>query len=118
MSNPVVHFEIIGSDLNKSTAFYSELFGWQVNTEMMPGYGLVSPAGEGSIGGGIMGAPEGMRPMVTFYIHVEDIDAMLAKAESLGGKTLMPKMEIPGVGFSGMFADADGNPVGLFTPNH
>ena len=45
----------------------------------------------------------------------DDIDASLAKAESLGGKTVIPKTEIPGVGWFGFFSDPTGNVVSLYT---
>jgi hypothetical protein len=50
-----------------------------------------------------------------FYVHVDDIQQYLDKIESLGGKTMMPPREIPGVGSAAVFSDPDGNSVGLFT---
>ena len=49
------------------------------------------------------------------YVATDDIDATLDKAESLGGKTVIPKTEIPNVGWFGFFTDPTGNMVGLFT---
>jgi predicted enzyme related to lactoylglutathione lyase len=45
----------------------------------------------------------------------EDIDADLRKAESLGGTTVVPKTEIPQVGWFAIFKDPSGNKVGLFS---
>jgi predicted enzyme related to lactoylglutathione lyase len=50
-----------------------------------------------------------------FYVNVDDIGAYLAKAESLGGKTLVPKMQIPTGSFAWL-SDPDGNTVGLWQP--
>ncbi len=50
------------------------------------------------------------------YISTDDIDASLAKAESLGGKIVLPKSEIPDTGWFGFFSDPTGNVVGLYTP--
>jgi uncharacterized protein len=47
-----------------------------------------------------------------FYVEVENIAVALAKAESLGGKTLVPPVRIP-TGTFGWFADLEGNTVGL-----
>jgi predicted enzyme related to lactoylglutathione lyase len=44
---------------------------------------------------------------------VDDLPAYLTKAESLGGKTLVPPVEIPGQGSSAWFADPDGSIIGL-----
>ena len=52
---------------------------------------------------------------VLVYVATDDVQASLAKAESLGGKTLVPKTEIPKIGWFGIFADPTGNKVGLFT---
>jgi predicted enzyme related to lactoylglutathione lyase len=51
---------------------------------------------------------------VTFYIEVDDIERYLAKAESAGGKTVVPKVDIPGYGAFAWFSDPDGNVVGLW----
>jgi hypothetical protein len=87
MAQPVVHFEIMGKDGAKTREFYGKLFGWQYQVMEEMNYGLVSPAGDGSIGGGVGGAMNGAPPYITFYIHVDNLKASLDKAESLGGKT-------------------------------
>ena len=43
----------------------------------------------------------------------EDLQATLDKAESLGGKTTMPIMEIPGMVTLAQFSDPDGNVIGI-----
>jgi predicted enzyme related to lactoylglutathione lyase len=115
MAQPVVHFEICGKDGKKTREFYGKLFGWQYQEMEGMDYGLVSPGVEGSsIGGGVMGAPPNVQPYLTFYIQVDDLQAYLNKAESLGGKTILPPMPIPNVGSCAMFTDPDGNVVGLY----
>jgi predicted enzyme related to lactoylglutathione lyase len=52
---------------------------------------------------------------VTVYVQVDDLPAYLKKAESLGGKTLVPPVEIPQGSFA-WFADPDGNTIGLWKP--
>jgi predicted enzyme related to lactoylglutathione lyase len=51
-----------------------------------------------------------------FYVQVDSIEDSLAKAESLGGKTLVAKIDIPTGSFA-WFADPDGNTVGLWKPS-
>lgn len=46
-------------------------------------------------------------------MQLEDVRASLKKAESLGGKTLVPPLTIPGAGTFAWFADPEGNTVGL-----
>jgi hypothetical protein len=111
MANPVTHFEILGKDGKKSQDFYAALFGWQIDANNPMAYGLV-PAPEGAgIGGGVA-ATQG-QPMVTVYVEVADLDATLKKAEALGGKTIMPPMDVPGGPKLAQFADPDGNIIGL-----
>lgn len=51
-----------------------------------------------------------------FYVNVDDIDVYLAKAESMGAKTLVPKVDIPNYGSVAWISDPDGNTVGLWKP--
>ena len=51
---------------------------------------------------------------VTFYVQVDDLPAYLTKAESLGGKTLVPPVEVPGRGHFAWLADPDGSIIGLW----
>jgi predicted enzyme related to lactoylglutathione lyase len=113
-----VHFEVIGKDGGKLQSYYAELFGWQINAENPMSYGIVAregntnPDGVG-IGGGIGTGPEGYAGHVTFYVEVPDVEAALAKAESLGGTRMMgPERIMDGVEL-GQFSDPEGHVVGL-----
>ena len=55
---------------------------------------------------------------VLIYIATDDIDASLAKINKLGGKTLVPKNEIPDIGWYAVFTDPTGNKFGLYTDSH
>ena len=111
MGAPVVHFEIQSKDPKKLHEFYSSIFGWHIDASNPMNYGVVDTHGEGGIGGGIGGA-EGPN-MVTFYIAVDDPQAHLEKIEAAGGKTLVPVTEIPDMVTFALFADPEGNAVGL-----
>ena len=112
MAAPVVHFEILGKDAKQLQDFYSKLFDWQINADNPMNYGLVQ-AGEKGIGGGVGPAQEGQPGLVTFYIEVPDIKAKLAEIETAGGKTVMPETVIPNMVTFGLFADPEGNVVGV-----
>jgi predicted enzyme related to lactoylglutathione lyase len=65
------------------------------------------------IGGGIGAAPEGYDGHVTFYVEVPDVEAALAKAESLGGSRMMgPEQPMEGIEV-GLFNDPEGRTVGV-----
>ncbi|HEX9653312.1 MAG TPA: VOC family protein [bacterium] len=112
MAAPVVHFEVIGKDGKKLQNFYSKLFDWKINADNPMNYGLVEAA-QGGIGGGVGPAQPGQPGYVTFYVGVPDVKAALKKAESLGGKTVVPETEIPNMVTFGLFADPEGNHVGV-----
>src|SRR5438445_1960009 len=111
MANPVVHFEIMGKDGAGLRKFYGDVFGWTIDADNPMNYGMVA-AGEGGIGGGVGQTPDGST-IVTVYVQVDDLQAALDKAEKLGGKTVMPPMDIPGGPSIAQFTDPGGNVVGL-----
>jgi predicted enzyme related to lactoylglutathione lyase len=86
MGQPVVHFEVVGKDGPALWSFYSDLFGWEIDTNNPMNYGIVqregntSPDGTG-IGGGVGQAPEGYTGHVTFYTEVPDVEAALQSRE-------------------------------------
>lgn len=114
MAQPVMHFEITAKDYKAAQDFYGKLFDWEINEPEGMKYGLVAAAGDKSIGGGIGEPREGEAPSLTFYVQVDDLQKYLDKAESLGGKTVVPPTPIPGIGAFAMLADLDGNVIGLF----
>ena len=117
MGAPVAFFEISSPDHERAQKFYGELFGWQVAADpAMGGYGLVdTAAGDGAIGGGIGPVEDGAADGVRIYVRVDDLEASLQRAEQLGGTRLVPPTELPaGYGWFALFADPDGNTVGLW----
>jgi len=118
MGQPVVHFEIIGSDADKLRSYYSDLFGWEFDSDNPMNYGIVQRDGntnaEGiGIGGGVGARPEGYPGHVTFYVEVPDVEAGLAKAQSGGGSRVMgPNKVTEGVEI-GLFTDPEGHVIGL-----
>lgn len=118
MGLPVVHFEVIGKDAQKLQSFYGDLFDWKIDASNPMNYGIVqreenlSPDGVG-IGGGIGTGPDGYDGHVTFYVGVPDVEAALAKAESLGGTRTMGPDEVMEGTVIGMFKDPEGNTVGV-----
>ena len=118
MGQPVVHFEIIGTDAKKLQSYYSGLFGWEIDSDNPMNYGIVqrdanvNPDGIG-IGGGVGPGPEGYPGHVTFYVEVPDVEAALAKAESLGGSRMMGPEKVMEQVEIGLFNDPEGHVVGV-----
>jgi uncharacterized protein len=110
MPNPVVHFEVVGSDGAGLQQFYGDLFSWKINADNPMNYGIVDNGGEG-INGGVGQSPDGSGHVI-WYVQVDSIDDHLQKAEEMGGKTVMPRTEMDMVTFA-LVADPEGNVVGL-----
>jgi uncharacterized protein len=108
MAHAVVHFEIGGPDDGQLGEFYASLFGWSMNR--VPGYTVVDTRGGTGINGGIVADAE---PRVTFYIETDDLQSALDKINLVGGKTMLPITELPGMAVFARFADPDGLIVGL-----
>ena len=49
-----------------------------------------------------------------FYVEVADIHGALGRAEELGGTTMVPSTEVPGMGHFAWFTDPEGNTIGLW----
>lgn len=115
VGNAIVHFEIIGKDAPGVKAFYSELFGWKIGDLMpdMGNYGLIDEASSGLAGG--VGQSDDGAPRVTVYAQADDLQATLDHAVALGGSIVMGPTPIPGVTTLALFADPDGNVIGLTT---
>jgi hypothetical protein len=121
VGQPVVHFEVIGKDGEALQRYYADLFGWEIDAKNPMNYGVVqrdgnvAPDGTG-IGGGVGVGPEGYDGHVTFYVAVPDVEAALARAESLGGSRVMgPDTVMEGLEI-GLFNDPEGHLIGVVNP--
>jgi predicted enzyme related to lactoylglutathione lyase len=116
--------------------FYEDLFGWsfQQMGEEYGGYRVIM-TGPGpdemakgvtmenvGINGGLMkrsgtAAGPGVSPNAfTCIVGVDDVDATLAKAVSLGGQVAMPAMDVPNVGRIGYILDPENTIFGIIKP--
>jgi uncharacterized protein len=105
-----VHFEIGCKDLEKTKAFYAKLFDWNITQQ---GPAAMIAAEQSGITGHITALGHEPHQFTHFYVLVDDVAAHLKKAESLGGKTIVPPVEIP-TGTFAWFQDPEGNTIGLW----
>jgi len=108
----VCHIEWSSTDLERTKAFLSGLFGWKFKSWGEEYLLFGTPEGPN---GGIMKVDKvipGKSPYI--YIEVDEIEPYLEKAKELGGGIDTPKKEIPKVGWFAHVTDHDGNIVGLF----
>jgi predicted enzyme related to lactoylglutathione lyase len=118
MGQPVIHFEIMGKDGDKLKSFYGALFEWKIDSNNPQNYGVVDREGNVNaqgvgIGGGVGADPDGSPGHVTVYVEVPDVEAALAKAESLGGTRIMGPAKVTEEIEIGLFTDPEGHVIGL-----
>jgi uncharacterized protein len=115
----IVHIEILSRDPKANAKFYGDAFGWKLSSDPTFDYWQFAPASGPGGGFPILNDEHSVKPgEVLVYVDTDDIEASLAKIESLCGKTLMPKTEIPGIGWFAFFADPTGNRLALYTSQH
>lgn len=113
MGQPVVHFEIGCRDNDKTKQFYTKLFDWKI--EQKGPAALIDTMNKG-INGHISCLGHEPHNYITIYVQVDDVQKYLKKAESLGGKTLVPPTDVPGAGKFAWMADPEGTLIGLWKP--
>ena len=123
MTNPIVHFEIIGTQPEQLRGYYGRLFGWQFDTSNPvaeavsepENYGFIeqisTPDGAG-IPGGVGGGPA-YSSRAIFYVGVSDVEEALQRAEQLGGSRVLGPVTSPSGLVIGQFTDPEGNRIGL-----
>ena len=115
MGRPVVHWELWSEDPEKVSEFYKKVFDWEIRHMPEMNYRLVDTGGEGGINGGIMQPQKGPWPgKLAFYIDVDDLDAYTSKITEAGGKIVVDKMDVPGVGQLSLFEDPEGRVLGMW----
>ncbi|NJN45515.1 MAG: VOC family protein [Candidatus Competibacteraceae bacterium] len=113
MAVPTVsHIEWFVTDLDRSVAFLTDLFGWQF-VVFSEHYRLYTPESGPRVG--LMEVAVGNPCEATLpYVTVDDIELYLQRAEQLGGRVVTGRSEIRNYGWYAQIADPDGNRIGLF----
>ncbi|REA59494.1 VOC family protein [Dyadobacter luteus] len=117
-SNPVVYFEIPVQDMSRAVAFYSKVFGFEFESEVIDHNEMsVFPFSEDSSGiSGALAKGEIYKPTidgVLIYFKAEDIDTLLDLAVANGGEVLYTKTSNGAYGFVAEFRDSEGNRIAL-----
>jgi uncharacterized protein len=110
---PVVHFEVGCKDLEKTTAFYTGLFGWGKTT--VPNSSLLNTNSSEGIQGHITSLGHEPHQYVTFYIQVDDINETLKKITEAGGTKIIGPIPLPDKTQFAWFKDPEGNMLALIT---
>jgi len=123
----IAYFEIPADNVDRAKHFYKNLLGWKIEPIKTPTMDKKSmeaiqyneiTLGEPTLGTINMGGMYKRQGDETIknYVMVDDIDKVVAKVEKLGGKLIMPKFMIKGVGLVALLQDTEGNGFGIWTP--
>ncbi|MBM4060639.1 MAG: VOC family protein [Planctomycetes bacterium] len=106
--------DLMTKDAATATRFYSQLFGWQIQSVPMHGctYHMIH-CGPGPIGGIVQ---EANIPVAHWmpYLAVHDVDAAADKTRQLGGSVCVPPTDIPNTGRFAVVGDPQGAYFSLF----
>ncbi|MCZ6676123.1 MAG: VOC family protein [Candidatus Poribacteria bacterium] len=111
----IVHFEIPADQPERAIKFYNDVFGWQINKWDGPeDYWLITTGEEDQpgINGGLMKRPD-PSASTTNTIDVPSVDDFVTKITQSGGKVVVPKMTVPGIGYLAYCQDTEGNTFGI-----
>ena len=123
----IAYFEIPADNVDRAKHFYHTLLGWKIAPIKAPAMDVGKMAAmeyneittgepkEGTMNMGGMYKRQ-MGETIKNYVMVDDIDKVLAKVEKLGGKIIMPKEMIKGVGLVAIIRDTEGNGIGIWLP--
>ena len=109
----ITHLDIPVTDTEGASAFYGDLFGWQISEiPGFEGYPMWRAPNQVS-GGGLAPRGEGFTQPRS-YVEVDSIEETLAKVRANGGTVLMDRQPIDATSWWAVFSDPDGNVLGLF----
>ena len=111
MANSVAKWQILSADPDRTAKFYASLFGWRVDAKNALGYRELKTSN--GIDGGVWPAPPEAHDFVQLFVEVDDIDAAIAKATSLGGTVMVPKSALPDGDTMAILCDPRGLSFGL-----
>ena len=116
MENNLTHFAIYIDDMERAKNFYSNLFGWHFNQYGPEDFVQIKRDLQEEVPIGAMQARKysPIAEKVNGFecsIEVTDIDATIKKIKANNGKIVIPKIEIPYVGWLVKFLDTEGNIV-------
>ncbi len=112
----VIWHDLLTQDVTKVRHFYADLLGWKYQIEhasnfvWKPGeaadYPLILADGEAH--GGVVDSGQSTLSGWIAYVMVKDVDAITARAKSLGATIVREPFDTPGVGRSSVIQDLQG----------
>ena len=122
MNNAISWFEIGTTDLERATKFYETIFGMKMNPldlpnikmRMFPLDNMMTGVGGAVVDSGGFHKPSSSDGPLIYLNANPDVQTVLDKVESAGGKIMVPKTQIsPEYGYMAVIIDTEGNRIGL-----
>jgi len=123
--NAINWFEIPTTDFDRAVTFYETVMAVSLHRQVFneePNAIFPYDQDSGCVGGSVVHSPYSQPgtsgPVV--YLNAQsatNLEQILSRVESAGGKIVMPKTDIGPIGFAGMFLDCEGNRIGLHSPH-
>jgi uncharacterized protein len=112
--------DLMSSDAQRASSFYTELFGWTADVSVDPQYGgyTVMTTADAPVAG-VGQAPEGaaFANLWTTYLQTDDVDKTTASAVEAGAQIMMPATKVGDQGAMAVLADPAGAAIGLWQPD-
>lgn len=117
-TNPAMYFEIPVTDMKRAMTFYERVFGFDFQIEEIHGnqmahlpFNIDGSGISGSLALGEIYIPS--RQGTLIYLHSNNIDETLRRAELNGATILFPKTKASDYSFVAEIEDSEGNRIGL-----
>jgi len=108
----ICYVELPATDIDRSAAFYREVFGWRIRQRGDGATAFDDATGEVS-GAWILGRPPASLPGLLFYIMVDSVNAAVDAVVAHGCEIVQPiGVDAPEV--TARFRDPGGNVIGLY----
>jgi len=114
-NNTLAHFSINADDVERARGFYEKVFGWKFAAWGPPGFYMIE-AKDSPVLGSLQGRRDlvAKQPTIGFEctMGVPSIDKTEKAVKAAGGKVIMERSVIVGVGTLMFFQDTEGNVFG------
>lgn len=117
MTAPIRHFAINADDLPRARRFYERTLGWTFQPWGPPGFYMIDTGGPESPVRGSLQQRRPLAPGLTLHgfectFAVDDVEKVAAAVRANGGRVLMERTILPGIGELIFFQDPEGNVAG------
>jgi len=111
----IVWFEVPADEPERVKAFYSTLFGWNINP--FPGggdYWHIDTGGADDTPDGALKRRKNPQEPIVNYVAVDSVTEFSKKIDKLGGKIRLAKTAVPQMGYFAVCQDTEGNAFGIW----